>query len=158
MGFYDLDKKERLQLVNKINRNILIDIEKKQNINLINYCSDNDTYIRKTAYLAIGKIYKSHPILQSKILVMLNELYQSDNEKVRQTSINAAGEIGIIEFDKVAHFFDTGLFDEHHSVRNAVIGSVKKNGRKKSWTGFEMGKKIFAPFRQRSSQGNMSRY
>lgn len=28
------------------------------------------------------------------------------------------------------HFFDKGLFDEHHSVRNAVIGSIKKMGEK----------------------------
>ena len=26
------------------------------------------------------------------------------------------------------HFFDRGLFDKHHSPRNAVIGSVKKMG------------------------------
>jgi hypothetical protein len=130
MGFYDLDKKPRLQLVDKINKVIFSDIKVKQSYNIINFCSDNDTYIRKTAYLAIGKIYKNNPFLQSKILVLLDKLYTSDNEKVRQTSINAAGEIGINVFDNVAHFFDIGLFDQHHSVRNAVIGSVKKMGEK----------------------------
>ncbi|MES2410757.1 MAG: HEAT repeat domain-containing protein [Bacteroidota bacterium] len=130
MGFYDLDKKKRLQIVDKINKDIFNDIQMKENGNIITFCSDNDTYIRKTAYLAIGKIYKSNSSLQTKILKQLDNLYKSTNEKVRQTAINAAGEIGILEFERVTHFFDTGLFDEHHSVRNAVIGSMKKMGEK----------------------------
>jgi hypothetical protein len=39
--------------------------------------------------------------------------------------INAAGEIGKTNFESVEQFFDKGLFDEHHSPRNAVIGSIK---------------------------------
>ena len=31
-------------------------------------------------------------------------------------------------FEILKHFFDKGLMDTHHSVRNAVIGSVKKMG------------------------------
>ena len=42
--------------------------------------------------------------------------------------INAAGEIGKKDFLTVQHFFDKGLFDVHHSPRNAVIGSIKKMG------------------------------
>lgn len=99
---------------------------------IITYFSDEDTYIRKTAYLAIGKIYKANTELQPKILKLLEILLKSGNEKVRQTTINAAGEIGMKEFKSVEHFFDTGLFDEHHIVRNAVIGSVKKMGEKNS--------------------------
>lgn len=130
MGFYDLDKEQRLQLVDKINKGIFADIHKEKTDSIINYFSDEDTYIRKTAYQAIGKIYKSTPNLQSKILKLLDTLFKSGNEKVRQTTINAAGEIGIKGFESVEHFFDNGLFDEHHSVRNAVIGSMKKMGEK----------------------------
>ena len=50
--------------------------------------------------------------------------------KIRQTAVNAAGEIGIKNFGAVEHVFDKGLFDHHHSVRNAVIGSIKKMGNK----------------------------
>lgn len=130
MGFYDLDKEQRLQLVEKINKNILAEIRKEKNGSIIAYFSDEDTYIRKTAYQAIGKIYKANPNLHSKILKLLDTFSKSGNEKVRQTTINAAGEIGIKEFESVEYFFDNGLFDEHHSVRNAVIGSVKKMGEK----------------------------
>jgi hypothetical protein len=55
---------------------------------------------------------------------------QSTNYFVRQTTVNAAGEIGKINFEIVASFFETGLFDTHHAVRNAVIGSVKKMSEK----------------------------
>lgn len=130
MGFYDLSKEQRLLLVNKISGEIFTDIQRDNSVSLVNYCADEDTYIRKAAYLAIGKIYKEHPNLQSKIIKLLERLMRSSNEKLRQTTINGAGEIGIKDFCSVEHFFDEGLFDEHHIVRNAVIGSIKKMGEK----------------------------
>jgi hypothetical protein len=51
---------------------------------------------------------------------MLNELRFHDSFKIRQTVINAVGEIGKKDFDIVQHFFDEALFDEHHAPRNAV--------------------------------------
>ncbi|WP_282134778.1 HEAT repeat domain-containing protein [Seonamhaeicola maritimus] len=130
MGFYDLSKEERNVLVNKIDEGIKEDLISNKTKVVIEYFSDEDTYIRKTGYLAIGKIFYAEPKLQSTILSTLNNLLKSDVDKVRQTTINAAGEIGKFHFDKVQHFFDIGLFDKHHSVRNAVIGSVKKMGEK----------------------------
>lgn len=130
MGFYDLNKEQRLQLVDNAKKDILSDLQNERCENTVAYCSDEDTYIRKTAYQAIGKIYNANNSLKPKILAVLNTLVKSVDEKVRQTAINAAGEIGIKEFDSVEHFFDNGLFDEHHVVRNAVIGSIKKMGEK----------------------------
>lgn len=90
--------------------------------------SNADTYIRKSAYLTVGRIYYSHTPLQSTIIKILENLLQHKDFKIRQATINAAGEIGKTDFEPVAHFFDTGLFDDHHAIRNAVIGSVKKMG------------------------------
>jgi len=126
MRFYDLSKEERNQLVNNINNAITNDLVSGKTENIIKYFSDEDTYIRKTGYLAIGKIFYAKPKLQNHMLLTLKVLLELPIEKVRQTVVNAAGEIGKFHFDKVQHFFDTGLFDKHHSVRNAVIGSVKK--------------------------------
>ncbi len=130
MSFYDLDKEERNKLVEEISKKILSDIEKSANKNILFYFSDEDTYIRKTAYIAIGRIYKTHNKLRKDILNILSELFKSDNEKIRQTVINAAGEIGIIDFLPIEKLMEMGLFDEHHSVRNAVIGSIKKMSEK----------------------------
>ncbi|AXT21029.1 HEAT repeat domain-containing protein [Flavobacteriaceae bacterium AU392] len=130
MTFYDLSKEERVVLVEKINQEIVIDLSSNQVDHIIQYFSDEDTYIRKTAYLAIGKLFYAQSELQKIILSILKQLLNSEVDKVRQTAINAAGEIGKFHFDKVQEFFDTGLFDKHHSVRNAVIGSVKKMGEK----------------------------
>lgn len=130
MAFYDLPKHERIVLVNTINREIASDISRDSTESIFNYFSDEDTYIRKTAYQAIGKIHKTNKNLQTAIIKTLKKLLTSGNEKVRQTTINAAGEIGKINFHSVRFFFDTGLFDKHHSVRNAVIGSLKKMGEK----------------------------
>ena len=130
MAFYDLSKEEREVLVNRINHEIIQDLKSERQDNLIKYFSDEDTYIRKTGYLAIGKIFYTEPELQTAILDTLQSLYKSDLEKIRQTVTNAAGEIGKFHFDKVQAFFDRGLFDTHHSVRNAVIGSIKKMGEK----------------------------
>ncbi|MGX1929677.1 HEAT repeat domain-containing protein [Flagellimonas sp. 2504JD4-2] len=130
MGFYDLEKEERDQLVQKIQSDLLTDLQKGQQGNILKYFSDEDTYIRKSGYLAVGKLYKAEKVPIRTIVLQLDKLMRSEHEKVRQTSINAAGELGKTDFDAVVHFFDTGLFDEHHSVRNAVIGSVKKMGEK----------------------------
>lgn len=130
MSFYDLDKDERIKLVDKINQQILSELISSKSKFIITYFSDEDTYIRKTGYLAIGKIYKTHKDLQSKILKLLEILFRSGDEKIRQTIINAAGEIGKADFKPIEKLMEKGLFDEHHSVRNAVIGSIKKMSEK----------------------------
>ena len=130
MAFYDLPKLERDQLVEKINREIATDLSKGSSEKIAIYFSDDDTYIRKTGYLAIGKIFYSQTQLQTSIFSILKTLMQSDDELIRQTVVNASGEIGKFHFDKIEDFMNAGLFDDHHRVRNAVIGSIKKMGEK----------------------------
>ena len=130
MAFYDLSKEERASLVEAITMQILSDLKTANTNSILDYFSDEDTYIRKNGYLAVGKLYYQEKDLQKEILSLLKTLLEHDNEKVRQTVVNAAGEIGKFHFDRVQYFFDKGLFDEHHSVRNAVIGSIKKMGEK----------------------------
>ena len=130
MAFYDLSKEDRNELVEKINQQILNDLSENKTKNLTIYFSDEDTYIRKTAYLATGKIFYKQVHLQIAIFLTLKTLFKSKNELTRQTVINAAGEIGKFHFNKIQTFMDKGLFDDHHRVRNAVIGSIKKMGEK----------------------------
>ena len=130
MAFYDLHKDERQELVQQITTELSAAIVAGTREHLLVYCSDGDTYIRKAAYLAIGKIYGGNRALLPQILLLLNDLSTHADPRVRQTAVNAAGEIGRYDFACVRHFFDTCLFDEHHSVRNAVIGSMKKMGEK----------------------------
>ena len=130
MAFYDLSKHLRERLVAEIDSNIGADIRSGRQQHLLNYFSDADTYIRKSAYLAIGRLYLSNKKLAATIIRQLEVLLTNNDPKIRQTAVNAAGEIGKWNFDLVKHLFDKGLFDEHHSVRNAVIGSMKKMGEK----------------------------
>ena len=130
MAFYDLSKNERVKLVDRMNQLIESEIRSGHRKKIIEYFSDEDTYIRKTAYLAIGRIYKANQELQKKILFLLKDLFNSEPAKIRQTCINAAGEIGMLHFDAIEELMVKGLFDEHHIVRNAVIGSIKKMGEK----------------------------
>ncbi|MBV1887663.1 MAG: HEAT repeat domain-containing protein [Urechidicola sp.] len=130
MGFYDLSKEERKQLVADINTKIEKGLLYKNSENLIDFFSDEDTYIRKAGYLAVGKIYIKKNELQKIVISYLKTLFLSDSEKIRQTVINAAGEIGKTDFKIVQPFFDKGFLDQHHSVRNAVIGSLKKMSEK----------------------------
>ncbi len=101
MSFYGLTKKERLKLIEQPNKNIYSDIKKNVLTAIIDYFSDEDTYIRKSAYQAIGKIYNNNNNLQSKIISSLEKMITYKNPKIRQTTINAAGEIGIKEFGAV---------------------------------------------------------
>jgi len=126
--FYDLSKPERSTLVSKIQKVILTNLKSIQSKKIISYFGDDDTYIRKAAYQAIGKIYFANKELQSQIIKTLDTLLQNDDFKIRQTVINAAGEIGKTDFKTVHSFFDTGFLDKHLFQRNAVIGSIKKMG------------------------------
>lgn len=128
MAFYDLSKDERNQLVDVINKDLLNELNTGKHTKTEGYFSDEDTYIRKTAYLAIGRIFFANGGLQEQIIGLLDSLFLKEDFKIRQTVVNAAGEIGKKEFKVVEHFFEKGLFDTHHSVRNAVIGSIKKMG------------------------------
>ncbi|MFL5765076.1 MAG: HEAT repeat domain-containing protein [Bacteroidia bacterium] len=130
MAFYDLPKEERTALALRIHREILSGIRSGNTTSLLLYFSDEDTYIRKNAYLAIGKIYISNPESEKELLAVLRKLSIHGDEKVRQTAVNAGGEIGKYCFDIIEPLMEAGLFDEHHSVRNAVIGSIKKMGEK----------------------------
>ena len=128
MAFYDLTKPQREKVVDGINRQLLAGIKSKDLSQIRCYFNDEDTYIRKSAYQSLGKIYFAHKALQSTIISTLELLCKEDDYKTRQTVINAAGEIGKSDFETVQPFFDKGLLDEHFSPRNAVIGSIKKMG------------------------------
>lgn len=130
MSFYDLSEEERERFAKRIEQEIQQDIKKNKTTNLLKYFSDEDTYIRKVGYLTIGKLYFSTPDLQENILKTMNTLFASSDEKVRQTVVNALGEIGKREADKAFPLFEKAMADEDHSVRNAVIGSLKKMGEK----------------------------
>lgn len=128
MGFYDLSKKERITVVEILHQGLLSELKTNQKTKTVLYFSDADTYIRKSAYLSLGRIYFAQPGLQKKIIQLLDRLLTADDFKIRQTVINAAGEIGKKNFEIVQFIFDISLFDKHHSPRNAVIGSIKKMG------------------------------
>jgi HEAT repeat protein len=142
MGFYDLPKEKRQRLVEKIEQEILADLQKSTSPNLLTYFSDNDTYIRKTAYLATGKIYFEYKELQKNILSVLERLFDDSDEKVRQTVVNAFGEIGKKDADQPLNLYEKAIIDTHHSVRNAVIGSLKKMGEKNPQPVLEFSKKF----------------
>ena len=128
MAFYSYSKEVRKQIVKTINDDILADLAKNSTGKFLEYFGNEDTYIRKTAYIAVGNIVLAEVIKLQQVLNTLTELSSHDDYHVRQSVINAAGEIGKKNFAAVEHFFDEGLSDVHHSPRNAVIGSIKKMG------------------------------
>ncbi len=95
MAFYDLERTESIKLVSQINSAVLEDLKNDEYKNSTQYFLDEDTYIRKSAYLAIGKIYKENKNLQKKIISVLENLFCTKNFKIRQTVINSDGEIKI---------------------------------------------------------------
>jgi hypothetical protein len=130
MAFYDLSKSQRNERVTEITTQLKTDFGRNTTTYVTHHFSDTDTYIRKTAYVATGRIYLANHELRSAILSMLKQLMQNNHFHIRQTTVNAAGEIGMKDFETAQPFMDLGLTDAHHTVRNAVIGSVKKMGQK----------------------------
>lgn len=141
MSFYDLTPEKRAELVKQIEADIYQNLLKKASNNIHKYFIDEDTYIRKSAYLAIGRLYFRHNDLKEHIVHTLSSLFDDSDFKVRQTVINALGEIGKYEDDQIWDVFEKGLKDSHHSVRNAVIGSLKKMGEKNPMPVLQFSKK-----------------
>lgn len=94
MGFYDLAKEDREKIVGNIKNIVQCGIENLNIEQIYKITSDQDTYIRKNCYLAIGKLYREREDLREKILIVLSKLFDSASESVRQTVAYAAGEIG----------------------------------------------------------------
>jgi vesicle coat complex subunit len=89
MGFYDLPKDDRKRLVKKMEEEIVYAMEKGHAEKIRRYASDNDTYIRKNAYLIIGRLYRDHSDLRTKILAALEGLFSDGDANVRQTVVYA---------------------------------------------------------------------
>ncbi len=142
MGFYDLSKAARENLVSEVSDAIRLDITDNKSDKLRTFASNTDTYIRKNAYLTVGRIYSDSQDLREVILKVLDELSKDADEKVRQTVAYALGEIGKVDAEKIAEMPEQALYDEHHSVRNAVIGSLKQMGEKNSKPTLEFAKRF----------------
>ena len=130
MSFYELSKTQREQKYRDIQSDIFWDLCQSEFSMTTTYFDDADTYIRKAAYLGVGRLFKQNLVPVSVITQMLDTFMKSDSERIRQTVINAAGEIAMTDFLRVEHLFDLGIHDIHHSVRNAVQGSLKKSCEK----------------------------
>ncbi len=128
MAFYDLSKEDRAAAMSTIQREMETELKQGGFSACHSYAADEDTYIRKAVYLSAGRIYIANPDLRETLVAALQIWLEDVGPKVRQTAVNSAGEIAKNDFEKVRYFFDAGLKDPHHSVRNAVIGSVKKAG------------------------------
>ena len=126
MSFYDLPKAKQLKLVEQIESEIFADLQTGNDSYLLKYVGDSDTYIRKTAYLKIAKIYKNDQPLRSNIISRLKAMYDNDDERIRQTVAYTLGEIGKVDAPAVLTLLERALHDSHHKVRNGVIGALKQ--------------------------------
>ncbi len=130
MKFYDHSKEERKEIIKRMEEEIGYDIETCTSGIIRRYASDSDTYIRKNAYLVLGRLYRHRKDARERIISTLGEMLDEENEKVRQTAVYALGEIGKSDADSILGMLERALGDEHHSVRNAVIGALKQMGNK----------------------------
>ena len=130
MGYYDLPKEEREKYKSLIENTIISSIKANTINESMSFLSDNDTYIRKVVYQSIGILYKQNKELRPVVVAWLEQLYDNTDEKVRQTIIYACGEIAGIDFIAIEKLFTKGMYDPHHSVRNAFTGSLKISGNK----------------------------
>ena len=92
MSYYDLSKVERTNVVAEMSALIHSEILSNKHRNIYNYFDDPDTYIRRNAYLIIGKIFYEKTHLQYYIIHLLEVLLKEESHYIRQTVLNTAGE------------------------------------------------------------------
>jgi len=130
MGFYDLPKRERQEMVQQIEADLDHALETGQIKEIERYAANSDTHIRKNTYLILGRFYYDQPSHRNVIIQLVNHLICAKDENVRQTAVYTLGEIGKIDGEKAVRLLEVALKDKHHSVRNAVIGAIKQMGEK----------------------------
>ena len=130
MNFYDLSNEDRQKKKDEIADAVVRSVTQNAPDIVLPYFSDEDTYIRKATYQAVGKLYENQTEKREPILAWLFSLYQDKHENIRQTVIYAAGEIAGKHFEDAEKLLEKGLTDPHHSVRNAVTGGLKNAGSK----------------------------
>ncbi|MEI6100811.1 MAG: HEAT repeat domain-containing protein [Eubacteriales bacterium] len=128
MGYYDLTTDARKKVFAEMEMHIREAYRSHEMDDMLQYFSDNDTYIRKNSALITGRLCREQEYREN-IFACLNNLLKHENSKVRQTAVNCLGEIGKTDAS-VLDVLGTILSDPHHSVRNAVIGALKQMGEK----------------------------
>ena len=68
MAFYDLSKTERARLVATIGNDVLTGLKTGQLKKITACFGDEDTYVRKSAYILVGKFFLSDKSLQQIII------------------------------------------------------------------------------------------
>ncbi|MHA1975180.1 MAG: HEAT repeat domain-containing protein [Candidatus Hodarchaeales archaeon] len=126
MGFYSLSKDKRKEFVDKMRADIKSDLDKGISPNIDMYVSDPDTYVRKNSYQILARLYKESEEYKEKVLALIDELQTDKNVLKRQTAVYTLCEIGIFDAEKILNRLEKVLTDEHHRVRNAVTGGLKR--------------------------------
>ncbi|EKQ54605.1 MAG: hypothetical protein B655_0717 [Methanobacterium sp. Maddingley MBC34] len=130
MGYYDLTKEERQNLVLEMKDEIIKDLESGENTSILLYSSDEDVYIRKNISNILGKTYREQNLFKEEIIHLAVQLLKNDDEKVRQTAVYILGEIGKQDAEPVFDYLEIALEDPHYRVRNTVMSSLKVMGQK----------------------------
>jgi HEAT repeat protein len=130
MGYYNLSKEERQRFVKKMEDELITDLKNDKTDRILHYSSDNDIYIRKNVSYILGRIYRNQNILNKEIIQVAGKLLKNNDEKVRQTAVYLAGEIGKKDAEMIFNYLETGLNDPNHRVRNAVMSALKVMGEK----------------------------
>lgn len=130
MGFYDLNKQERVEKKELMNKEIRYAVDNKDTSVLKDYFADDDTYIRKVAYEGLTQDYFDNANEQTNIIQILKLLLSDPDQKVRQSVVYVCGGIAKSDLKVVEPMLDVALHDEHHMVCNAVTGALKASGEK----------------------------
>lgn len=130
MGYYDLTASERKRMIERMERDISLDVSSRETGRIREYAADKDTYVRKNCYLILGRLYKTEEKMRDAILTVIESLSGEDDEKIRQTAVFSLGEIGKHDFTAVENGLAGFLNDNNPSVKNGLTGAIKQIGEK----------------------------
>jgi hypothetical protein len=130
MGFYDLSKEKRQELLQEMEKSIIIDINNLDTGYIAKYAADEDTYLRKNCYLILGRLYRDNSDYRSFIFSAAKSLFKSSDENEKQTAVYIWGEIGKMNVDMVAQCFEVAFYDDNPKVKNAIMGALKQMSEK----------------------------
>jgi hypothetical protein len=139
-----MPKGERDEFVRQMRNDILTGVMNEDYDLFLQFAADNDTYIRKNAYMALASAYRDVKDSRASIREFLSREMENLNEFVRQTVVYTLGEIGRFYAANVMDMLGNAIqyVSSDKRMRSAVVGSLKRIGEKNPAPALEFARKF----------------
>ncbi len=124
MGLHKLPKEKKCKYIDDLSNEIICGLDTNEFKDILKYASDKDNQVRKFASSVLADAFKDDS-LKDSLSKAFETMIHSDDEKIRQTAIYTAGQIGQTDAEEIYPLLEIGIADKHFKVQKATTSVLK---------------------------------